>query len=68
MNMDNAAAAGGGGFMDQQQQFGSPAPFNWDFNFAMDPGVVATQSGQAGGMPMDIEAWSSVCGVLLRDD
>jgi hypothetical protein len=53
MNMES-----GGSFMDQP--FGSPAPFNWDFNFAIDPGVVAAQSGQVGGMPMDIEAWSSV--------
>ena len=42
------------------QPFGGPTPFNWDFNFAMDASEVAAQSGQVGGMPMDIEAWSSV--------
>ena len=54
MNMEN-----GGNFMDQP--FGASIPFNWDFNFDMDPGVVGVQSRQVGGMPMDIEAWSSVC-------
>jgi hypothetical protein len=56
MNMHNE--------FSMDQQFGGPAPFNWDFNFAMDP----VASGQLGReMPMDIEAWSSVL-VLLRCD
>jgi hypothetical protein len=38
------------------QPFGGSAPFNWDFNFSFDPAM----SGELGGMPMDIEAWSSV--------
>lgn len=41
------------------QPFGGSAPFNWDFNFEMDPASSPT-SGQVGGMPMDIEGWSSV--------
>jgi len=45
------------------QSFGGDNPLNWAFNFAMDP-ATATDPGQVGGFPMDIEAWSSVC--LLR--
>lgn len=35
--------------------FGGSAPFNWDFNFSLDPAT----SG-LGSIPMDIEAWSTV--------
>jgi len=51
MNMDNELLI--------NQPFGGSSPFNWDFNFAMDP-VSSATSGQVGGMPMDIEGWSSV--------
>jgi len=51
MNMDNELL--------MNQPFGGSTPFNWDFNFAMDSLSSAT-SGQVGGMPMDIEGWSSV--------
>lgn len=40
------------------QPFGGSAPLNWAFNFAMDP--TENQPGDVGGVPMDIEAWSTV--------
>jgi hypothetical protein len=55
MNVDNSSS----GFnLDQNRQptFGGETPFNWDFDFVMDP-VGNKSSGQ---VPMDIEAWSSV--------
>ena len=51
MNMENELL--------MNQPFGGSAPFNWDFNFAMDP-LSTAMSGEIGGMPMDIEGWSSV--------
>jgi hypothetical protein len=50
MNMDGTFTA--------EAAFGDPQ-FNWDFNFAFDP--VLDGSSEIGSMPMDIEAWSSVC-------
>jgi hypothetical protein len=41
------------------QPFGSSAPLNWAFNFAMDPSS-GDFPGDVGGIPMDIDAWSSV--------
>jgi hypothetical protein len=41
------------------QPFGSSAPLNWAFNFAMDPSS-GDLPGDFGGLPMDIDAWSSV--------
>jgi hypothetical protein len=46
------------------QPFGSGS-VNWDFNFAMDPSTASTSPGQVGGIPMDIEAWSSVCLIFI---
>ena len=40
------------------QPFGS-GELNWAFNFALDPNK--TPDGNLGSIPMDIEAWSSVC-------
>lgn len=40
------------------QLFGD-APLNWDFNFAFDH-TGADQGADVGGIPMDIEAWTSV--------
>jgi hypothetical protein len=48
MNMENELLI--------NQPFGGSTPLNWDFNFAMDPAT----PGQVGGIPMDIEGWSSV--------
>jgi hypothetical protein len=50
MNMENE--------FNIDQPFGG-APLNWDFNFAMNPGSGGANA-QVGGIPMDIEAWSSV--------
>jgi hypothetical protein len=50
MNMDGTFTA--------EAAFGDPQ-FNWDFNFAVDPAFGG--SSEIGSIPMDIEAWSSVC-------
>ena len=44
--------------ISMDQPFGGSAPLNWAFNFAMDP--ADSQPGEVGGIPMDIEAWSTV--------
>ena len=51
MNMDNDLLL--------DQTFGGSTPFNWDFNFVIDP-VKSTSASHIGEMPMDIEAWSAV--------
>lgn len=51
LNMENE--------ISMDQPFGGGAPLNWAFNFAMDP-AENNQLGEVGGIPMDIDAWSTV--------
>ena len=57
MNMDNSE------LINMDQPFGGRPTLNWDFDFALDP--TKNSAGELGGMPMDIEAWSSVCCLLI---
>jgi hypothetical protein len=58
MNMDGQNAFNAMAVQQQPPTFGDTA-FNWDFDFAVDP--VLGGNSEIGAIPMDIEAWSSVC-------
>jgi len=57
MNMDEQQSVS-----TRQPTFGD-TPFNWDFDFAFDPVLGGTS--EIGAMPMDIEAWTTVCAASL---
>ena len=57
MNMNNEAY--------MEQPFGGGSPLNWAFNFALDPTSAAESGTDVGGIPMDIEAWSSVRHLII---